>query len=201
MDIGSLGTNLSSGLNRPSSHDWNWLRRQVDQGRSLQDFGPQLSELLLGMRLEMGDLFEYRLALAEALQVLHKLREPLPPPADKILVPREKRTFQVGPIQWQSPPVISQGEIFCATPAQLFHNRKLLGIQRFLAEENEGMTHRVQFKLQAGSKMLKGGCDSIRLSRDGMDALQSGQDPPVKTLRLPPRFHRQVDFLRCASGQ
>lgn len=200
MDIAGVGLNLSTSLHRPSGHDWGWLRRQVDQTRLTTPLGAQLSELLLGVQMEVQDLFEYRVALAEALQALQKLRQPLPESADKLLVPREKRVFQVGAIQWQAPPRIESVDSFCATPAQLFHNRKLMGIQRFLADEQEGMTHRVQFKLQSGGKLLKGGCDQVRLSRHGLEALQSGEDTPVKTLRLPPRFHRQVDFLRCAAG-
>ncbi len=198
MEIGNLGTNLSSGLHRPSTHDWGWLRRQVEGPRAGQSIGLQLGELLYGVQLELQDLLTYRVKLAEALEVLDQLREPAA--VEAVARPREQRIFSIGNIGWQ-PPAIQQGEPFSATPAQFFHSRKLLRYQTFIQQDEVALTHRVHIKLQSGLKTYNRGSDLITLSRQGMEAIQSGSDEPVRTLRLPPRFHRQVDFLKCAAGQ
>ncbi len=194
MEIGNLSVSLGSSLQRPEAPNWGWLKRNIDKPDMLSH---QISELLYGLQLEMKDLLEYRVRLSEALQRLQDVQAPLQTPTQGLITPREKRVFQVGSVAWQPPP-LTISDPYSATPEQVFVARKLARLQQFFAHEEEGLSHKVQIKVQAGTASLKRGSDEIRLSSAGLAALQSGQDPPVKVLRLPPRFHRKVDILRCA---
>ena len=194
MEIGNLSVGLGSTLQRPEAPNWGWLKRNIEKPDLLSQ---QISELLYGLQLEMKDLLEYRVRLSEALQRLQDVQAPLQTPTQNLIVPREKRIHQVGSIAWQPPP-LHISDPYSATPQQVFVARKLARLQQFFAHEEDGMSHKVAIKLQAGTASLKRGSDEIRLSAQGLAALQSGEDPPVKVLRLPPRFHRRVDILRCA---
>ena len=195
MEIGNLSTGTGTGLNRPQAHNWGWLKRSYErQSRALSE---QISQALYGLNLEMAELMEYRLRLSEALQMLQDVSQPLEATSSQLIVPRDKRLFQVGSIAWQPPPVQS-GEPFCATPKQVFEARRLAKIHEFLADEEIGFSHQVTISVKSSGTTFIQGFDEVRLSLAGNQALRSGQDAPVRTLRMPPKFHRQVDFLNCA---
>ena len=195
MEIGDLSSGTGAGLHRPQAHNWGWLKRSYE--RQTSSLSQQISQALYGLNLEMAELMEYRLRLSQALQMLQDIREPFEAPSSQLIVPRENRIFQVGTIAWQPVPV-QQGEPFCATPKQVFEARRLAKIHQFIADEEAGFSHQVTIKMKSGGTTCQLGFDEVRLSLAGNDALRSGQDVPVKTLRMPPRFHRQVDFLNCA---
>lgn len=195
MEIGDLSLGTGTGLHRPQAHNWGWLKRSYESKTS--SLSQQISQALYGLNLEMAELMEYRLRLSEALQMLQDIREPFKASPQDLIVPREKRIFQVGSIAWQPVPVL-QGEPFCATPKQVFESRRLAKIHQFIANEEAGFAHRVTIKVKSGGATCSRGFDEVRLSVAGNQALRSAQDPPVKTLRMPPKFHRQVDFLNCA---
>lgn len=195
MEIGDLSLGTGTGLHRPQAHNWGWLKRSYE--RQSNSLSQQISQALYGLNLEMAELMEYRLRLSEALQTLQDIREPFATPSKELIVPRENRIFQVGTIAWQPVPV-QQGEPFCATPKQVFEARRLARIHEFIANEETGFSHQVTIKVKSGGATCKLGFDEVRLSLAGNQALRSGQDAPVKTLRMPPKFHRQVDFLNCA---
>lgn len=195
MEIGDLSLGTGTGLHRPQAHNWGWLKRSYE--RQSSSLSQQISQALYGLNLEMAELMEYRLRLSEALQMLQDVREPFSTPSTQLIIPREKRVFQVGTIAWQPPPVQS-GEPFCATPRQVFEARRLARIHEFIANEEAGFSHQVTITVKSGGATCKVGFDEVRLSLAGNQALRSGQDAPIKTLRMPPKFHRQVDFLNCA---
>ena len=195
MEIGDLSLGTGTGLHRPEAHNWGWLKRNYQ--RQSASLSQQISQALYGLDLEIAELMEYRLRLSQAMLLLQDLREPLATPSAQLIVPREQRLFQVGTIAWQASPVL-QGEPFCATPAQVFEARRLAKIHEFIANEEAGFSHQVTIKVKSSGATCHLGFDEVRLSQAGNQALRSGQDAPVKTLRMPPKFHRQVDFLNCS---
>lgn len=195
MEIGDLSLGTGTSLNRPQAHNWGWLKRSYE--RQSHSLSQQISQALYGLNLEMAELMEYRMRLSEALQVLQDIREPFAATPQELVIPRENRIFQVGTIAWQPVPV-QQGEPFCATPRQVFEARRLAKIHEFIANEEAGFSHQVTIKVKSGGAICKLGFDEVSLSLAGSQALRNNQDAPIKTLRMPARFHRQVDFLNCA---
>ncbi len=195
MEIGDLSLGTGTSLHRPQAHNWGWLKRSYE--RQSTALSQQISQALYGLNLELAELMEYRQRLSQALQMLQDIREPLAETSKDLIIPRENRIFQIGTIAWQPAPA-QQGEPFCATPKQVFEARRLAKIHEFIANEETGFSHQVTIKVKSGGATCKLGFDEVRLSLAGNQALADSREAPIKTLRMPPKFHRQVDFLNCA---
>lgn len=185
MEISDLGI----GLGAPRAGvDWGWLQSRVRSSRR----GPEpvqnrMSELLFGAKLSQREKLEYRVKLAEVLNILDDLDAPV---AASRVVPVSGRLSSIGSISWK--PAISQGEPYAATPEQVFHRRKLLRIYDFLAREGEVSFHRVAVRVNCRQV----GFDQVFLSPEGLREITHPSSPGVVSLRLPQRYLKQVDVLR-----
>lgn len=176
--------------------DWGWLQSRVRssrRGHPAEQVQNRLTELLFGTRLSQREKLEYRVKLAEALDVIEDLDGPVAPTR---VTPVSKRVTSTGSISWK--PSISQGEPFAATPEQVFHRRKLLRIHDFLAREGEVCFHRIAVKVSSRQGERKAGFDQVFLSPEGLREITHPTQPPVISLRLPQRCLKQVDVLKLS---
>lgn len=176
--------------------DWGWLQSRVRssrRGHPAEQVQNRLTELLFGTRLSQREKLEYRVKLAEALDVIEDLDGAVAPTR---VTPVSKRVTSTGSISWK--PSISQGEPFAATPEQVFHRRKLLRIHDFLAREGEVCFHRIAVKVSSRQGERKAGFDQVFLSPEGLREITHPTQPPVISLRLPQRCLKQVDVLKLS---
>ncbi|MFN8612478.1 MAG: hypothetical protein U0931_33370 [Vulcanimicrobiota bacterium] len=176
--------------------DWGWLQSRVRssrQGHPAEQVQNRLTELLFGTRLNPREKLEYRVKLAEVLDVIDELDQPAAPAR---IIPVGKRLTSVGTISWK--PSISQGEPYAATPEQVFHRRKLLRIHDFLAREGEICFHRVAVRVNCRQSERQIGFDQVFLSPEGLQEITRPTQPAVVSLRLPQRPLKQVDILRAS---
>ncbi len=176
--------------------DWGWLQSRVRSsrcGHPAEQVQNRLTELLFGTRLSQREKLEYRVKLAEALDVIDDLDQAVTPAR---VVPVTRRVTSTGSINWK--PSISQGEPYAATPEQVFHRRKLLRVHDFLAREGEVCFHRVAVKVSCRQGERKAGFDQVFLSPEGLKEITHPTRPPVIGLRLPQRCLKQVDVLRVS---
>jgi hypothetical protein len=198
MEIGDLGVGI--GLGRPQYADWAWLRQAVSTTRrsSAQYTPQQLAELLYGIPLELLDLFAYRTKLAQALDLIQELQQPVQLPT-QWKTPREVRSFPVGSLTWLPPPATDK--TFLQSTAQLFHARKMVKLQQLLtAEQDENLVQRCAIRVQSGLESFEVEGDLITMTNTSLAALQNNEAQEVKTLRMPPRSFRQVDLMRFVAG-
>ncbi len=176
--------------------DWGWLQSRVRssrQGHPAEQVQNRLTELLFGKKLSQREKLEYRVQLAEALEVIDDLDGRVTPAR---VVPVGRRVTSTGSISWK--PAISQGEPFAATPEQVFHRRKLLRIHDFLSREGEVCFHRIAVKVSCRQGERKAGFDQVFLSPEGLREITHPTQPSVISLRLPQRCLKQVDVLRAS---
>jgi hypothetical protein len=199
MEIGELQVSIGSGS--AGGVDWNWLQQQVRGAARprLEQLRGELGQLLFGVALSPEQMLEYRVKLAEVLELLEHLEQPVAPVPSDLIVPRSQRLFPVGALGWQPAPVLF-GEPYAATPTQVLEKRKIAELHRLLQRGQEVCTHAVQIRLTQGLQVREGGSDTVLLSPGGLHELTHPTTPPVTVLRLPPRVFKQVDILRVARG-
>jgi len=193
MEISDLNIGLGAAA---QGVDWGWLQSRVRQSRRGPAGDPvqnRLSELLFGAKLNSREKLEYRVKLAEVLDVIEDLDAPVAAPRS---IPMSKRLTSVGTLNWI--PSIGKGEAFAATPEQVFHKRKLLRIHDFLAREGEVCFHRVAVKVSCRNQLRQVGFDQVFLSPEGLKEITHPTQPGIVSLRLPQRCIKQVDVLRVA---
>ena len=176
--------------------DWGWLQSRVRssrKGHPGEQVQNRLTELLFGTKLNQREKLEYRVKLAEVLDVIEDFDQPVAPAR---IVPVTKRLTSVGTINWK--PTISTGEPYAATPEQVFHKRKLLRIHDFLSRQGEVCFHRVAVRVSSRQGERKAGFDQVFLSPEGLREITNPTEPPVISLRLPQRPLKQVDILRAS---
>ncbi|MBX3168844.1 MAG: hypothetical protein KF760_15620 [Candidatus Eremiobacteraeota bacterium] len=176
--------------------DWGWLQSRVRLsrlGHPAEQVQNRLTEMLFGTKLSQREKLEYRVKLAEALDIIDDLDQGVTPSQ---VVPVGRRTTSTGSISWK--PSISQGEPYAATPEQVFHRRKLLRIHDFLAREGEVCFHRIAVKVSSRQGERKAGFDQVFLNPEGLREITHPTQPAVVHLRLPQRCLKQVDVLRVA---
>lgn len=193
MEISDLNIGLGAAK---QGVDWGWLQSRVRssrQGHPAEQVQNRLTELLFGKQLSQREKLEYRVKLAEALDVIDDLDKPAAPTR---VVPVSGRLTSVGSISWK--PSISAGEPYAATPEQVFHRRKLLRIHDFLAREGEVCFHRIAVKVSSRQGERKLGFDQVFLSPEGLREITHPTQPAVVQMRLPQRCLKQVDVLRVS---
>ena len=176
--------------------DWGWLQSRVRssrRGNPAEQVHNRMTELLFGTKLSQREKLEYRVKLAEALDVIDDLDEAVTPAR---VVPVTRRVTSTGSVNWK--PSISQGEPYAATPEQVFHRRKLLRIHDFLAREGEVCFHRIAVKVSCRQGERKAGFDQVFLSPEGLKEITHPTQPAVVSLRLPQRCLKQVDVVRVS---
>lgn len=193
MEISDASIGLGS--SRPGV-DWGWLQSRVRssrQGHPAQQVQNRLTELLFGSKLSQHEKLEYRVKLAEVLDAIEEVDQPL---VASRVIPVTHRLTPVGSVNWK--PVVSAGEPYAGTPEQVFHRRKLLRIHDFLAREGETCFHRVAVRVCCRQSERQAGFDQVFLSPEGLKEITHPSQPPVVSLRLPQRCLKQVDVLRLS---
>lgn len=196
MEIADLNIGIGGPTQGP---DWGWLQSKIRQNRSAsrEQLHTQLGELLFGVQLTQRQMLEYRVKLAQVLDIIEEFEAPLPKLRPDLVVPAARRVFPVGSVAWH-PSLVQRGEQYSATPVQVLQKRKLLRLQEFMGREGEVCFHRVAIKVAHRDKVSLRGSDQVMLTPAALNEINHPTQPAVTTLRLPPRFYKQVDVLKVS---
>lgn len=202
MEINAAGLESSGDL---SSQKWAMVqvsrRQRALRGRRADEVKEELSQLLYGLDLDLGQLQSYRMKLLTALDLADELASfggnlNL----DQGRVSAEKRIFRMGNAIWHpgKPP---ENPITSTAEHQLHSLQVVSNLERLRKSIPQGerrTAYSVGIVVARNFEGVRAGADEVQLTSGGFQALT---DPDkVVHLRLPPRFPREADFLSLAAG-
>ena len=206
MEINAAGLESSGDLS--SSQKWAMVqvsrRQRALRGRRADEVKEELSQLLFGLDLDLGQLQSYRMKLLTALDLADELSQ-FSGNLDLShgRVSAEKRLFRMGGAIWHpgKPP---EKPITSSAEHQL-HSLQVVSnldrLQRSIPKGERRVFHSVGIVVARNFEGVRAGADEVQLTNQGFDALTSPDDDGrVVHLRLPPRFPREADFLSLAAG-
>ncbi|MBI3923980.1 MAG: hypothetical protein HY319_00415 [Armatimonadetes bacterium] len=193
-------TNVHVGTSLSQQHQW--AMYQVSRARrslvmsKVEQVKSQLSELLYGLNLDIGELYQYRTRLMSALTLADDLQSGELPELSRLVTPRTNKVYQVGPVLWR--PNITHEPPLEFSAEHALHSRKLLQVGRAYARTNQDTerspVHTLEIVVAQGLEGFRSGADVVEMTRGGIHAMnEPGQ---VVHLRLPPRFPREAEILQ-----
>lgn len=203
MEIQDLGLDLSTNL---SSHKWALVQvsraRRKDVTQRVEDVRTQLSQLLYGLNLDVSQIYQYRVELLKALELADSMEGEHPLP-DLKRTPAEQRLYRVGGVIWT--PGSKPKESFTPSAEHQIHSHKLLETHRKLGALGETgvrrAIHTVGIVLAHNLEGTRAGEDVVEMTDHGVHVLTDpSQVGQVATLRLPPRFPREVEMLALSKA-
>lgn len=173
-------------------------RKQRFSGGRAEQVREQLSQLLYGLDLDLGQLQSYRSKLLQALDLADQLTElPGEVSLEEGRIPADKKIYRMGALVWH-PTQVTHNPVTTSAEHQI-HNLALLNNMERAVEamtsSGRRVVHRVGIVVASNFEGVRAGADEVELSSTGFEVLHDPGPENVVHLRLPPRFPSHADFI------